>query len=125
MLATGFLKLTETPRVDTSWFGQQHNRDYEAMIMRLNAPHGDGEGEGEGEERAWVSVMVPGGFVGAVEGRGVDEQVETGVGEVDEKERRRDGAPSRVAPPSATTGAASTVLSSQPAALRKPARKTA
>ena len=101
------------------------------MLRRLNAGDGEGQGQGEdegeeeGEERPLVSVVVPGGFVRAVEGRGVDEQVETGVEEVDEKERRRDGAPSRVAPPSATTGAASTVLPSQPAASTKPARKRA
>jgi hypothetical protein len=129
MLVTGFLKLTEKPCVDTSQFCHQHkqNRDYEAMIRWLNAPPSDGEGEGEDEERAWVFVMVSGGFVRAVAGRGVDELVETGVSfeEVDEKERRRDGTPSRMAPPSATTGAASTALPSQPVALTKPARKTA
>jgi hypothetical protein len=108
------------------------NREYEAMLRRLNAPPGEcdgkgkgedqGEGEGEGEEHALDPVVVPGGFVRAVEGRGVDEQ---GVEDVDEKERRRDGAPLRVAPPSATSAAASSVLSSQPAASTKPARKRA
>ena len=102
------------------------------MLRRLNAGDGKGQGQGEdegeeeGEERSLVSLVVPGGFVRAVEGRGVGEQRETGVEvEVDEKKRRRDGAPSKVASPSATAGAASTVLPSQPAASTKPARRRA
>ena len=64
------------------------------MLRRLNSPAGGGENEGE--ERTWVSVVVPGGFVRAVEGRGMGEEVVVcvAVEEVGEKERRRDKAPS-------------------------------
>ena len=72
---------------DVSW---TQNR----MLRRLNAAASDGENEGE--ERTRVSVVVPGGFVRAIEGRGMGEEVVVCVcvEEVGEKGRRRDRAPS-------------------------------